>query len=298
MTTVIRHPVANIQGRLLRKNKNWLANFVGETGSGKTYGALHLAERISPRFDIENVVFSPLEFFKRLDKGDLRKGDVIVFDEAGVGMSNRRWYSVTNVMMSFVLQSFRRDNIAVIFTQPDMGFLDTAGRKLSHAILETVNIDYEYNKLRVKWFNSETNPRSGKIYNKYYRISPVGQKYGKLVITRIGLPSKSIREPYEVVKEKFTIKVKKQALQNLRVLEEKDIVKHEVPKPLSEYVEELMENNLEKSPTMYQIKNHFNVSLHKAGAIRAKYKELEAKRKEMGEKPKKKPFITHSHSNV
>lgn len=254
-----------------------MSNFVGETGSGKTYGAIDVAERISPRFTVENIVFSPLDFFKRLDKGDLKKGDVIVFDEAGVGMSNRRWYSVTNLMMSFVLQSFRRDNIAVIFTQPDMQFLDTAGRKLSHAIIETVNIDYNENKLRAKWFNSETNPRSGKIYNKYYRIAVQGQRYGKMSIARIGLPSDDIIEPYEEVKKKFTIEIKKKALQSLKVLEEKELIQNEPKKTIAEYAQELLENKMEKEPTNYQVRNHFNVSLHTAGQIKAKYRDLKQK---------------------
>ena len=86
--------IKSIQNRLLRKNKNWLSIVCGDTGSGKSYSALTLANAISPRgITIKrNMVFNPIQFLEKInDKSKLQKGDVIIFDEAGVGMSAREW---------------------------------------------------------------------------------------------------------------------------------------------------------------------------------------------------------------
>ena len=67
------------------RNKNWLAVCCGETGSGKSYSALHIAETIDPSFNAKRVVWSVQEFLALLNTDTLKRGNMIVFDEAGVG---------------------------------------------------------------------------------------------------------------------------------------------------------------------------------------------------------------------
>src|SRR5437870_4384364 len=98
----------------IRNNKNFLCAVLGPTGSGKTYTALRIAEEIDPSFGSSRIVFNPVDFMKIL-KG-LPSGSVIVFDEAGVGMSAQEWQKKANKIFNYVLQTFRFRNIIVFFT--------------------------------------------------------------------------------------------------------------------------------------------------------------------------------------
>jgi len=69
----------------IAKNKNFLAVFLGPTGSGKTYSALRFAETLDPEFGIDRVAFSTIEFMKILLYDEsIKSGSVIVWDETGV----------------------------------------------------------------------------------------------------------------------------------------------------------------------------------------------------------------------
>ena len=61
----------------IKRNKNFLACITGPTGSGKTYSALRLAERLDSEFDASRIVFTPQEFIDLLNSGTLKKGSVI-----------------------------------------------------------------------------------------------------------------------------------------------------------------------------------------------------------------------------
>ena len=127
--------------RRIRNNKNCLVIFTGDTGSGKSYGALRFAEKLDPEFNEKRIVFTPDKFLEiiRHDK-ELHSGNVIIFDEAGVGMASREWYSIQNKILSYVLQTFRFKNLIVIFTVPDFTYIDSQARKLFHFYFETSKI--------------------------------------------------------------------------------------------------------------------------------------------------------------
>lgn len=85
-----------IKGRVDR-NQNFVMLFVGQIGTGKSYAAMSLGEQIDPGFDINRIVFSADEFVEALNKDEsLVRGSVIMWDEAGVGMPPREWYSISS----------------------------------------------------------------------------------------------------------------------------------------------------------------------------------------------------------
>jgi len=57
-----------VKRRLYEYNKNWLAIICGETGSGKSYSALKIAETVDPTFSPERIVFSSEQFVRLLGK--------------------------------------------------------------------------------------------------------------------------------------------------------------------------------------------------------------------------------------
>lgn len=198
----------------IQKNKNLLILLTGQTGSGKTYSSISLAEAYAHLFQtpftIKDVIFTPKEFMTRINSGELKKGSVLVFDEAGVGYSAREWWSISNKLINYLMQTFRHRNYIVIFTTPDMSFIDKACRRLIHVHMETIKIDYFKRLCVIKPFIAEVNQRTGKTYWKYLRV-PGENKIVPDKVERIGvgLPSKEIRIEYEKKKEEYTTALNK-----------------------------------------------------------------------------------------
>jgi len=209
----------HIKKRLQNLNRNWLAVIVGETGSGKSFLALKLGQLIDPEFNITKVVFSPSEFMELITSGTLRKGDCIVWDEAGVSVPAREWYSISNKSINYIAQTFRHDNLAVIFTVPNFDYIDSQLRKLFHTYIETQHINRIKKLCRVKWLNISYDGRMKKLYMKYPRVNIRGVDY-KIKKVGIGLPTQELIDDYEKKKRKFTNKLKKSVQGNIKMAEE------------------------------------------------------------------------------
>jgi len=111
-----------------------------------------------------------------LNSGELHTGNMIIFDEAGVGIPSREWYSISNKVISYILQTFRRENLGVMFTTPSLDFIDSQARKLFHSYLETKHINREEKYVTLKYMNIQNNPKEGKIYYKYPRVMIDGRR--------------------------------------------------------------------------------------------------------------------------
>lgn len=190
-----------------RRNKNAIIPVVGATGSGKSYGSIRMMEmwykyKFNRPFPSENICFSISQTVKRIKQGGLERGEFIIVEEGGVVANALDFQNKIVKFFNFVLQSFRSKNIGIIFTLPSIGLLNKTARTLAHAILETKYIDESTKMLVFKPFYCQTNPMTGKVYNKYFRQ----RVQGRLVkVERIsyGLPSKEILKPYEERKDKF-----------------------------------------------------------------------------------------------
>jgi hypothetical protein len=193
-----------VRKRLLEQNKNWLAVFCGPTGSGKSYCALTTARQIDPEFTIERVVFKIEDLMNLLNSGKLKKGNAIVFDEAGVGIPAREWYSISNKAMGYLMQTFRNLNLAVILTTPNLGYIDTQIRGLFHAYIETERIDRKARKVEAKYYFIRATPRTGKIYYKYPRVFSESGKETIVDAIYIPAPDAKLSSTYEKKKTEFT----------------------------------------------------------------------------------------------
>jgi hypothetical protein len=136
---------------------------------------------------------------------ELRKGVVIVWDEAGIDLSNRNWYSITNKLLSFLLQTFRHKNFILIFTVPYEDFVDSATKKLFHAQFECVGINRSNNTVAVKPKFLQYNAEKKKWYRKYLKVSKAGnKKKTKIKRWNVPKPSDEFIKAYEEKKNYFT----------------------------------------------------------------------------------------------
>lgn len=222
--------------RLYDQNKNFITAVTGPTGSGKSYSALRLAERIDPGFDVSNVVFNAQDLLLRIktgvEKDELRQGSVLVFDEAGVEANSRDWQSTTNQAINYLFQTMRSYNFMVILTLPHIGGLDKQVRRLLHAFMPTQGIDYKHQTVALKPLFLQTNQQTGDIYKRYLRVYPDDGGTVKLKRLEVKKPSKQVRSRYEDKKERYQSELYSDLLQD--VMDDLDTIPVESGEELSD----------------------------------------------------------------
>jgi ABC-type dipeptide/oligopeptide/nickel transport system ATPase component len=227
--------------RRIISDRNCLIMITGSTGSGKSFSALSISEMLNEDFNIHRLVFKGRELMKLVNDGtsDYRKGIVIVWDEAGIDLSNRNWYSVTNRVLSFLLQTFRHKNFILIFTVPYEDFVDSATKKLFHAQFETAGINRANNTCALKPKFLQYNPEKKKWYRKYLKVSKNGgRKKVKIRRWNVPKPSEELIKAYEEKKNYFTKILNHEIEASLSKLEGEGF---EEKKPLNESQTKILE---------------------------------------------------------
>lgn len=220
--------------RRIDQKKNFLGILTGPTGSGKSWSALSVCLQVDQTFNPSRIVFSMKELMKLINEGNLKSGQAILWDEAGIDVSNRSWQSLVNKMVNFLLQTFRHKRLILIMTVPYLDFVDNSTRKLFHAEFLTQKIDYEKKSCKVKPQLIQYNPRNKKFYYKYLRVKT---KLGvsPLVSWNVEQPPKWLVEPYEDMKASFTSKLNQDIEEALN-----NVDKQKERKPLTELQERAM----------------------------------------------------------
>ncbi|MBW2969146.1 hypothetical protein KY314_03445 [Candidatus Woesearchaeota archaeon] len=198
-----------IYQRVRNQNKNFLSLIVGETGSGKSYAGMKLGEVLDPSFDISKVAFTSQEFITLVrhfeaaeERGEEIRGKVILFDEMQISAGNREWWSEQNKRINQIMSTFRRQNLIVFFTTPHSSFIDSASKKLLHAVFVTEKNRPGY----VKPLFIASNPMKDKLYYIHMRVR---NKDCVEMIShlKLGLPSAILRKDYEEKKRLFNKKI-------------------------------------------------------------------------------------------
>jgi hypothetical protein len=200
-----------MKNRLIESNKNILSAELGPTGSGKSYRDLRKAELwydyyFKEKFPAENICFGVANVMSLLSKGNLRRGEVIIVEEAGVNLGSRDWQSKISKMFNYVLQSFRSMNLALFMNLPYLSMLDSQARKLLHYYAESVTIDND-NKINIcKPFFLQVAQSSGKPYRHYPKVKMNGRNV-KIKKFCWSMPSKYIIDEYEKKKREYLQKL-------------------------------------------------------------------------------------------
>jgi len=207
-----------LNDRVWQQNRNAIVVFVGEPGTGKSYTALRIATFINPNFDIDkHLVFTVEDFFKALDIAE--RGDVIIFDEAGVGIPAREWQSIQNKLFSYVLQTFRYKNVLVFMTTPNMIYLDKHARALVSYVVNVLGYNIGDRKNMCVIYEKKHDPVRGSIqfekwlyYNdgRYYDFNPC----------YVPAPDEELARKYEKISRQRKEEIRINALEELKQLKE------------------------------------------------------------------------------
>jgi len=217
-------------------NRDSIIIVLGEKRTGKSYGAIKIAESIQSGFDAgKQVFFAPKDFVKFMRNN---RDSVAVLDEASMYMSNRDWYDVSNKIMNgiFTTQGYRRNT--VILTLPHLNHLDKRQIQLAHYLLVT----YGYDAGRMKCYRIK-NSQFGK--GDFY---PVAFEFLKF-----GLPNKKNLEVYEKMKDVYNKKLLEKNDEFFKALEEQ---KPQVKSfPAKFYINAYKKGKLDRNNAMESLKN-------------------------------------------
>jgi hypothetical protein len=212
--------VARLAQKHFREKRNFFMVIVGRPGSGKSYTALKFAETIEADFSPTNqIAYFPEQFQLVMDYVRENGKRVIIFDEAHVTLSSRKWFSATNVALNNIMTTFRQlHRLAVFFVTPYQNFVDKQLRGLFdyYCIVEKVQLDNDIvvygmlYKINTNLFDL----RDQTPYLQKVRIIWNGDVYvvGEM---RIDLPSERVINEYENQSMKFKSDVLRKALETI-----------------------------------------------------------------------------------
>lgn len=190
--------------RMNLENQHFMGVVVGREGSGKSHTALRICEACDPSFDADRVFFDPRDLLEAFQSDELGAGNMIMLDEAGVGLGNRSWYEKEQILLNQTLQTVRDENMGVLYTLPRLSELDSQTIGRLHSLLSMQDLNKDEGYATLKWKNIEPNreDRNGKIYKKYPRMRVDGREH-RVTSIAISAPSTDLAEAYEGRKEAF-----------------------------------------------------------------------------------------------
>jgi len=228
-----------IGNRILKNNKNMLCCLSGQTGSGKSWAGVAIAEIYSKMFNIPfdpevHIISSLKELLKLINGKDMDKkiqfGSVLVFDEPQIEANARNWQSETNDILNQIISTFRNQRLFVLFATPYLEFIDKQSRILFHAEFEVKGFDRTRYMTRLKPRFLEFNKFTQDFYKKRLIVKwkPPGKKVfvsRKLQMWNVPRASMSLLRVYERKKKEFSDALNKKLLIKIQDMEKKNEVK-------------------------------------------------------------------------
>lgn len=151
-----KYPIADFIRKFTR-HRNYMAAICGNPQSGKSTLCQSLAcaiyEERGEKYPIENTVFTGKEFLKKVNDPGMRRGDVIIVEEAGVMADRTKWYSFLNRAIVYVAQTFGYKGLIVFFNLPSLKLLDSRVVHLLNGYFETLALN-QYKKTVRFMFNT------------------------------------------------------------------------------------------------------------------------------------------------
>ncbi len=222
MTEYNGNPILNsVRQRLWRLNKNWIAACIGDPGSGKSWAAISLADYLEKgKFDICRVYFTVKDIMLDINNDRITKGQVIVFDEAGIAWKARGFMRKENQDMSDLFQIMRYMNFALIMTSPSLEFIDKHGRNLAKMIFIMRSIDRKTQTTKAELMHISYDHLRGKSYPKWPRVIKDGIRY-KAAVMHISKPRADLINSYEAKKKAYATELIQEKINRDEIAEAK-----------------------------------------------------------------------------
>lgn len=207
-------------------NQHDTAIIVGDKGSGKSWAAIRIAYEVSVEvakikggkpddyFTFENIAIITKDEVLRVLKTRMNQYSVVIFDDIGVGWSNRDFATKFNKVMNGIYQTFRTRNVFLIMTVPDPTYIDKLPRLMLHYQMEVVDSYFHKGFVEVKVKESKKIIHMNK--NIYPYVTRNGSRYPRHVV--LTAPD-HLTTPYEIARKKVEKDSADKGLAELEALE-------------------------------------------------------------------------------
>jgi len=217
--------------RVRRRNNSTNIRFTGDTGSGKSWSALSVAERMAGmlgyKLTKDNIYFSITDIINRVSREDPKAGTIFFLDEQQIGASSKEHNTIRGEAYTAFMSTVRSKRYIFISTLPFADMTIKKVRRLFHLEIETQGIDFSNKTVRTKPRLLDHSKTKDKVYRKRLLIvynDPVAKltRTNKLDFWDISRPSDEIIEIYETMKQEFQKKLYKHLAQKLEKYENRD----------------------------------------------------------------------------
>lgn len=193
----------------IKCNRHFVCVWTGRPGTGKSWSALRLGQILSEAqgnyFGPENVVFTPGDYIKKIKNPNNKRGEVVIFDEAGTGFGHLDYMSKVNRALQLVMQTMRYRNLINMMTVPNFKHVDKSARVHTDCRFQTkfINTNQNYTVVKPLMLLTDWSGRN-ESWEKFLRIND-GSSGGKVVKEiRLKKPAKDVIKWYQERKEAFT----------------------------------------------------------------------------------------------
>lgn len=195
--------VKDISGKLLQGIGQNLF-ITGKPGSGKSESGIKIGGEVSLLVNVKfplskNITFRPEDFAERYnDLEGVPEGSTLMFDDAGVNYNAQDWFTEPSKIFTKLMQIIRHRALFVIFTSPDLSFINAQSRKLLHWWLETDKLNMSQGICYIKPHVVEIIQQSGQIIYPY----PIYDDK-QLTMIKVTALDKESRNEYQTMAKKF-----------------------------------------------------------------------------------------------
>ena len=207
-------------------NQHDTAIVVGDKGTGKSWAAIRIAHDVSVEvakikggkpedyFTFEKIAIITKDEVLRVTKYHMGQYNIVIYDDIGVGWSNRDFATKFNKVMNGIYQTFRTRNVFLIMTVPDPTYIDKLPRLMLHYQIEVVDSYFHKGFVEVKVKESKKIIHMNK--NIYPYVSRNGSRYPRHVILTA---PEHLTTPYEIARKKVEKDSADKGLAELEALE-------------------------------------------------------------------------------
>jgi ABC-type dipeptide/oligopeptide/nickel transport system ATPase component len=216
--------------RVRTQNNSTNIRLIGDTGSGKSWSALAIAEIMAKLLNKEitekNIYFSISDVIRRIAKNPPRPGEIFFIDEQQVDSSATDYNTLRGKAYTTFFSTVRSKRYIIISTMPFADMIIKKVRRFFHVEIETLGVDSKKQVVRSKPRLLEYHKHKDFIYRKrltaYYKdkITKVWRQK-KITIWDIPKPSNSLINLYEQMKAEFQQQTYKELVKDLDKYERK-----------------------------------------------------------------------------
>jgi len=198
--------------RVKHQNNSTNIRFIGDTGSGKSWSALAIAEimagMMNKQIEAEDIYFSISDVIRRIAKSPPKAGTIFFIDEQQVQGSAGEHSNLRGKAYTTFFSTVRSRRYIIISTMPFADMIIKKVRRFFHVEIETIGVDVVHKVVKTKPRLLEYHKQKDYVYRKRLVVISKDPKSGitkgkKISTWDIPKPSDEMINIYEQKKAEF-----------------------------------------------------------------------------------------------